>query len=149
MRIILRGDGGFCRHRMLGWCERHNVGYIVGLARNARLNRLAGATIEAAKRGFEASGDKQRLFCEFTYAAGSWKTTRRVIGRIEHMTKGPNPRYIVSNLDGDGQDLYERVYCARGDMENRIKEQQMDLFADRTSCHKWWPNQFRLLLSGL
>lgn len=148
-RIVLRGDSGFCRHRMLGWCERNGVGYIVGLAKNRRLNNLAGAAMEAARQGFEASGDKQRLFCEFQYAAGSWKTTRRVIGRIEHMAKGPNPRYIVSNLEGEGQELYERVYCARGDMENRIKEQQLDLFADRTSCHKWWPNQFRLLLSGL
>jgi len=149
VRIILRGDGGFCRHKMLGWCERHDVGYIVGLAKNARLNDLAGPAMAAARRGFEAGGGKQRVFCGFTYAAKSWKTARRVIGRIEHMAKGANPRYIVTNLEGDGRDLYERIYCARGEMENRIKEQQLDLFADRTSCHKWWPNQFRLLLSGL
>ena len=68
---------------------------------------------------------------------------------IEHGPKGANPRYIVTNLEGDGRELYEKLYCARGDMENRIKEQQLDLFADRTSCHKWWPNQFRLLLSSL
>ncbi len=72
-----------------------------------------------------------------------------MIARIEHGSKGANPRYIVTNLDGDGQELYEKLYCARGDMENRIKEQQLDLFADRTSCHKWWTNQFRLLLSSL
>ncbi len=149
VRIILRGDGGFCRHKMLGWCERNDIGFIIGLAKNARLNRLAEPTIEAAEKGFEASGDKQRLFCEFSYAAGSWKTERRVIGRIEHGSKGANPRYIVTNLEGDGQNLYERVYCARGEMENRIKEQQLDLFADRTSCHEWWPNQFRLILASL
>jgi hypothetical protein len=149
VRIIFRGDSGFCRHKMLGWCERHGVGYIVGLARNARLNDLAAPWMAAAENGFAASGIKQRLFGEFTYAAGTWKLKRRVIARIEHSAKGANPRYIVTNLEGDGQDLYEKLYCARGDMENRIKEQQLDLFADRTSCHKWWPNQFRLLLSSL
>ena len=83
------------------------------------------------------------------YAAGTWNAERRVIARIEHGPKGANPRCIVTNPEGDAQDLYEKLYCARGDMENRIKEQQLDLFADRTSCHKWWPNQFRLLLSSL
>ncbi len=149
VRIIFRGDGGFCRHKMFGWCERHGVGYIVGLAKNTRLNALAAAWMETAEIDFTASQIKQRLFGEFTYAAQSWKTGRRVIARIEHSAKGANPRYIVTNLSGDGQDLYEKLYCARGDMENRIKEQQLDLFADRTSCHKWWPNQFRLLLSSL
>lgn len=149
VRIVLRGDSGFCRQRMLGWCERKGVGDIVGLAKNARLNRLAGAWMNRAARDFEASRDKQRLFGEFTYAAGSWKTERRIIARIEHSAKGANPRYVVTNLEGDGRALYEKLYCARGEMENRIKEQQLDLFADRTSCHKWWPNQFRLLLSSL
>ena len=105
--------------------------------------------MKEAEEAFEASRTKQRLFGEFRYAAGTWKRTRRVIARIEHGPKGANPRYIVTNLSGDGRDLYEKLYCARGDMENRIKEQQLDLFADRTSCHKWWPNQFRLLLSSL
>ena len=109
--------------------------------------------MDLAKKGFEASGDKQRLFGELYYAAKSWKCERRVIARIEQMEKGPNPRYIGTNLAGSnsadiGQDLYVKLFCARGDMENRIKEQQLDLFADRTSCHKWWPNQFRLLLSS-
>lgn len=157
--IILRGDSGFCRHRMLGWCERKGVGYIVGLARNTRLNGFAADWIGMAKKGFETSGDKQRLFGEFYYAAGSWAIKRRVIARIEYGPSkgakgGANPRYIVTNLEGsnsgdNGQALYEDIYCARGDMENRIKEQQLDLFADRTSCHKWWPNQFRLLLASL
>ncbi len=149
VRIILRGDSGFCRHKMLSWCERHGVGYITGLAKNARLNDLAAAWMEAAAEGFEAKGEKQRLFGEFAYAAGTWKRTCRVIARIEHGPKGANPRYVVTNLDGEAQDLYEKLYCARGDMENRIKEQQLDLFADRTSCHGWWANQFRLLLSSL
>ena len=154
VRLILRGDSGFCRHKMLTWCERHGVGYIVGLARNAHLKALAAPWMEQAERDFTASGDKQRLFGEFAYAAGTWKTERRVIARIEHgpprgRKGGANPRYVVTNLAGGAQDLYEKLYCQRGDMENRIKEQQLDLFADRTSCHKWWPNQFRLLLSGL
>jgi hypothetical protein len=149
VRIVFRGDSGFCRYRMLSWCERKGVGYIVGLAKNARLNGLAAPWMETAAQGFAGTGLKQRLFGEFRYAAGTWNAERRVIARIEHGPKGANPRYIVTNLDGGAQDLYEKLYCQRGDMENRIKEQQLDLFADRTSCHKWWPNQFRLLLSSL
>ncbi|MCP4074205.1 MAG: hypothetical protein GY742_21140, partial [Hyphomicrobiales bacterium] len=133
---------GFCRHKMLGWCERKGVGYIVGLARNKRLNGLAADWIEAAKKGFEASGDKQRLFGEFYYAAKSWKCERRVIARIEHMEKGTNPRYIVTNLEGpdfgdNGQHLYETSYCARGDMENRIKEQQLCMLILDLMMYHW------------
>ncbi len=149
VRIVFRGDGGFCRHKMLGWCERQGVGYIVGVAKNARLNDLAAPWMETAEKGFASSGLKQRLFGEFAYAAGTWRCERRVIARIEHGLKGANPRYIVTNLKGEARALYEKLYCARGDMENRIKEQQLDLFADRTSCHGWWPNQFRLLLASL
>jgi hypothetical protein len=149
VRIVFRGDSGFCRHRMFDWCDRRGVGYIAGLAKNARLNDLAAPWLAAAAHDFEASGDKQRLFAEFTYAAATWNTERRVIARIEHGDKGANPRYIVTNLAGEAQELYEKRYCARGDMENRIKEQQLDLFADRTSCHGWWANQFRLLLSSM
>lgn len=149
VRIIFRGDGGFCRHRMLDWCDRNQVGYIVGIAKNSRLNKMAAPLMEQAKRGFDETGVKQRLFGEFGYAAKTWKEEKRVIARIEHMAKGANPRYVVTNLEGDGQSLYEKLYCARGEMENRIKEQQLDLFADRTSCSNWWPNQFRLLLASL
>ena len=102
-----------------------------------------------AEAGFAASGLKQRRFAELTYGARSWDRDRRAIARIEHGPKGANPRFTVTNLAGDGRDLYERLYCARGEMENRIKEQQLQLFADRTSCHRWWPNQFRLLLASL
>ena len=102
-----------------------------------------------AEAGFVDSGVKQRRFAELAYGARSWDRQRRVIARIEHGPKGANPRFVVTNLAGDGRDLYERLYCARGEMENRIKEQQLQLFADRTSCHRWWPNQFRLLLASL
>ena len=149
VRIVVRADSGFCRWRLLSWCERHEIGYIIGLARNARLVALAAPEMAAAATLFEASGEKQRRFAELSYGARSWDRERRVIARLEHGPKGANPRFIVTNLDGEGQDLYDKLYCARGEMENRIKEQQLQLFADRTSCHKWWPNQFRLLLASL
>ena len=149
VRIVLRADSGFCRHRMLSWCERHGVGYIVGLAKNARLDGQAEIWMGWAEAAYRHSGEKQRLFVELRYGARTWTKRRRVIARIEHGAKGANPRYVVTNLEGDGRHLYDKLYCQRGDMENRIKECQLDMFADRTSCHEWWPNQFRLMLSSL
>jgi hypothetical protein len=149
VRIIFRADSGFCRWRMLSWCERHDISYIVGIAQNKRLNALTAPLQRDAEHCFAELGDKVRWFTDVRYAARSWDHPRRVIAKIEHTAKGSNPRYVITNLDGDAQALYEQLYCARGDMENRIKEQQLDLFADRTSCHRWWPNQFRLLLSSL
>ncbi len=147
--IIVRADSGFARQAMLSWCERRGVGYIVGLAKNARLNDQAAPGMARARATYDQSGEKQRLFVDLSYGARSWSKRRRVIARLEHGPKGANPRYLVTNLEGDGQALYEDLYCQRGEMENRIKEQQLDLFADRTSCHKWWPNQFRLILASL
>lgn len=149
VRIVLRGDSGFCRRRMLAWCERNEVGYCVGLAKNKRLNRMTEAQRARLARQFAQSQTKQREFAELRYGARTWKTERRVIARLEHMDKGDNPRYIVTNLEGTPADLYERLYCARGEMENRIKEAQLGLFADRTSCQYFVANQFRLLLSSL
>ena len=149
VRIVFRGDSGFCRHRMFDWCERNDVQYVVGLARNAVLEREVQVACEFAKDGFEATGAKSRLFHEFEYAARSWRRSRRVISRIEHGPKGRNPRFVVTNLPGEANELYERLYCQRGDMENRIKEQQLALFADRTSSTKWWTNQYRVLLAAL
>lgn len=149
VRIIFRGDSGFCRHAMLSWCERHDVGYLVGVARNERLRVLSAGLLERAEHGYAETRTKQRIFGEVRYAADSWRRTRRVIVKAEHADKGANPRYVVTNLSGDPQELYDTLYCARGDIENRIKEQQLDLFADRTSCHAWWANQFRLLLASL
>ena len=134
---------------MLSWCERREVGYIVGLAKNARLDDLAAPWMETAARRFAEGGEKQRLFAELRYGAGTWTKRRRVIARLEHGAKGANPRYVVTNLEGAGGELYDTLYCQRGEMENRIKEQQLDLFADRTSCQDWWPNQFRLILASL
>ena len=149
VKIVLRADSGFCRWRMLSWCERNQVGYLVGIAKNQRLNRLTAALQREARDCYAELGTKVRWFTDIHYAAGSWNRKRRVIAKIEHTAKGGNPRYVVTNLASDGKALYEKLYCARGEMENRIKEQQLDLFADRTSCHRWWPNQFRLLLSSL
>jgi hypothetical protein len=149
VRIIFRGDSGFCRHQMLRWCERHKVGYIVGVAKNNRLKSLSEQHIRQAEVRFGRTKQKQRLFGEIDYAANTWDRTRRVIVKAEHTSKGSNPRYVVTNLPGDPKKLYDKLYCARGDMENRIKEQQLDLFSGRTSCHAWWANQFRLLLSSL
>jgi hypothetical protein len=148
VKILFRGDSGFCRWRLLSWCERHGVDYLVGLAKNPRLAALGQPLIEQAEAAFVATGQKQRLFGWLDYGAGTWDKARRVILKAEHTDKGKNPRYLVSNLAGDAQCLYEEIYCARGEMENRIKEQQLGLFADRTSCQHWWANQFRLLLSS-
>lgn len=149
VKITLRGDSGFCRFRMLRWCERHEVGYIVGIAKNSRLNRQIEKRMGEAEQAFDASGEKVRWFTQFEYQAGTWDRSRRVIGKIEVTNKGRNPRYIVTNLEGEPEALYDTVYCARGEMENQIKQQQLDLFADRTSCHDWWSNQFRLLMSSM
>ena len=149
VRIIFRGDGGFCRWKMLRWCDHHEVGYIIGLAKNKCLNRRTASLQDEAAACFAATGHKVRWFTDFQYAARSWDGARRVIAKIEHSQHGVNPRYVVTNLEGDAKQLYDKLYCARGDMENRIKENQLDMFGDRTSCQHWWPNQFRLLLASL
>lgn len=148
VRITIRGDSGFCRWRLMRWCDSHGIGYVLGLARNPALERAARDWTERAARQFARTGTPQRLFGSFAYAAGSWDRPRRVIVKAEHTAQGANPRFVVVNVPGDPQALYDAVYCQRGEMENRIKEQQLDLFADRTSCHRFGANQFRLLLSS-
>ena len=149
VRIIFRADSGFCRHRLLEWCDRNNVGYVVGLARNRRLESMCSRTRAKAQQAHRRGTEKVRRFIDIGYAASTWKRRRRVIVKAEYNRLGANTRFVVTNLPGEGKQLYDQLYCARGDMENRIKEQQLDLFADRTSCHNWWPNQFRILLSSL
>jgi Transposase DDE domain group 1 len=148
VKIVLRADSGFAREEIMAWSEANDVDYVFGLARNARLlaaieDRLAEAEAEHA-----ATGRPARRFDDFTYATlDSWSRERRVIGKAEHLAKGPNPRFIVTSLprsEIDARTLYEDIYCARGDMENRIKEQQLDLFADRTSAATMRANQLRL-----
>lgn len=148
VRIVLRADSGFCRWRMMRWCDRHNVDYILGLAKNEVLKRLSRRSMITARWRHRCTGRKQRLFEEFHYAAATWDHPRRVIAKAEHGDQGENPRFVVTNLAGDPQALYDDLYCQRGDAENRIKEQQLGLFADRTSCHAFLANQFRVLLSA-
>lgn len=148
VKITLRADGGFCRWRLMRWCDSQGIGYVLGLGKNPVLRRHACDEIAQAERQYQRTGQPQRIFGTFSYAAGTWDRPRRVIVKAEHSAKGPNPRFVVTNVPGDPRDMYEQVYCQRGEMENRIKEQQLDLFADRTSCHRFLANQFRLLLSS-
>jgi hypothetical protein len=149
VRLVFRGDSGFCRDRLLSWCDRNGVDYIVGLQKNPRLLSMAASWRAQAQAGFESSGMPQRVFGEFAYQARSWRRERRVIAKAEHNAQGANPRFVLTSLPEAPQVAYEWIYCARGEMENRLKECQLGLFAGRTSCHLWWPNQFRLLLASL
>ena len=130
------------------WCDSHGIGYVLGLARNPVLERSAADWTGRADRQFRKTGQPQRIFGSFSYAAGSWDRSRRVIAKAEHNAQGANPRFVVTNVPGDPQELYEDVYCQRGNMEIRIKGQQLDVFADQTSCHWFLANQFRLFLSS-
>lgn len=147
VRIIFRGDSGFCRWRTLRWCDRNHVDYIVGMAKNKRLLKMIEPWMDQAQEQFERTREQQRVFGGIQYAADTWDQERRMLFKAQHGDKGANPRFVVTSLRGDSKELYEDVYCVRGEMENRIKEQQLDLFADRTSCHDFVANQFRLLLS--
>ena len=147
VKITIRGDGGFCRWKLMRWCEKHNVFYCLGACRNQVLERHADALMKQAEAKFEETGEKVRLFDETNYSAKTWDKERRVIIKSERLEQGLNTRFVVTNLPNPPQELYDKVYAMRGDMENRIKEQQLMLFADRTSCHDFQANQFRLLLS--
>lgn len=135
------------------WCEENRVHYVLGLAKNVRLQRILGKELHEAKLHFEATGRPARVFKEFIYQTRkSWSRARRVVGKAEHLAKGSNPRFVVTSLapeECEARALYEDLYCARGDMENRIKEQQLCLFADRTSCATMRANQLRLWLSSV
>ena len=148
-KIIVRADSGFCRPRVLQRLERWGVSYIIGLQKNSRLNEQVALAELALAEQYAAEQTKQRMFGEFDYAAGTWDKPRRVIARLEHGEQGANPRFIVTDLAGSPQALYERRYCARGEAENRIKEAQLDLFGRRASCHRFQANQLRLLLAAL
>ena len=151
-RIIVRGDGGFCREDLMAWCEAQTVDYVLGLPKNNRLKDLIAEEMAQAKSQYEATECAARVFKAFDYQTlKSWSCERRVIGKAEHLGKGENPRFVVTSLsteDWDARSLYEELYCARGDMENRIKEQQLALFADRTSTHEMRSNQLRLYFSS-
>jgi hypothetical protein len=152
VRIVLRADSGFCREQLMGWCERNHVDYVFGLARNKRLAKIIGAQMHQAQLLHQSSGKAARVFAEFSYQTRkSWSCARRVVAKAEYLDKGENPRFVVTSLTAEqwaAQDLYEKFYCARGEMENRIKE-QMCLFADRLSTDEMKGNQLRLYFSAL
>jgi hypothetical protein len=156
VKISLRGDSGFCRNELMSWCENNGVKYIFGLARNQRLRKIIGAAMHEATQQWKQTGKPARVFSEFLYQTkktkkGGWERERRVVAKAEHIDGKENPRFVVTNLtseEGAAQALYERQYCGRGDMENRIKE-QFSLFADRVSSETIRSNQMRLYLSAM
>jgi len=151
--ITLRADSGFAREQLMQWCEQHQVDFIFGLARNSRLEALLRDELAAAEAQSRASGKPVRRFKEFTYQTReSWSRARRVVGKAEHLIDKSNPRFVVTSYDTARRaaaPLYEELYCARGDMENRIKEQQLGLFADRTSSATMRANQLRLWFAAV
>lgn len=152
VRIILRADSGFCREQLMAWCEQNQVDYVLGLARNSRLQRQTASAMREAKQQHQRTGKAARVFVEFTYRThNSWSRSRRVVAKAEYLDKGENPRFLVTSLPSESWPavaLYEKTYCARGDMENRIKE-QLSLFADRMSTESLRANQLRLYFSSL
>jgi len=152
VRIIVRGDSGFCREEIMSYCEGERLDYVLGLAKNSRLIKAIGAEMAEAQQIYQATQKPARVFKDFRYRTRkSWSRERRVVGKAEYLAKGENPRFIVTSISSaekPARELYEDFYCARGDMENRIKEQQLGLFADRTSTSWMRSNQLRLYFSS-
>jgi hypothetical protein len=152
VRIILRADSGFCRETLMAWCEANDVDYVFGFARNERLRRKIAGPLREAKRDYQKTARAARRFAEFFYCTrSSWSRRRRVVAKAEYLAKGENPRFVVTSLSRErwpAQELYECLYCARGEMENRIKE-QLSLFSDRLSTETMRANQLRLYFSSL
>jgi hypothetical protein len=158
VKITFRADSGFCRHKMLDWCEKHNVQYVVGIPGNQVLAKNFAGPINVAKAAYIASQKQEnkedriskiKMFSKFKYQAKSWRVSRTVIAKVEVTALGTNTRFITTNLKSNASKIYNNVYCKRGDMENRIKEQKLGLASGRTSASRWWSNQLRLLLSSL
>jgi len=147
-RFIVRGDSGFCRQRLIRWCERNGVGYVIGLAKNDRLKEIVKNWETTLEYEYKSAGEKQRSIHEFYYGAKTWNIERRIVTRLEFSGLGNNPRFVVTNLDLPAADLYDGLYCKRGEAENRIKETQLDLFGTRTSCHEFLSNWLRVLFAG-
>jgi len=154
VRVIIRGDSGFCRDRLMDWCEQqHHIDYVLGLARNKRLTAMISEEMAANEAEAKETGEAVRTMKELRYRTKkSWSRERRVVAKAEALRGKQNPRFVVTNLprsEYDAAELYGDLYCARGDMENRIKEQQLGMFADRTSSHTMRANQLRLWFSSL
>jgi hypothetical protein len=157
VNIILRGDSGFCRNELMSWCKNNGVDFVFGLARNQRLRKIIGAQMQQATQQWNQTGKPARVFSEFHYKTkkkankGGWDCERRVVAKAEHIDGKENPRFVVTSLTSQewaAQALYEQLYCARGDMENRIKE-QFSLFAGRVSTETMRANQMGLYLSTM
>jgi hypothetical protein len=156
VKIILRGDSGFCRNELMSWCEANRVDYVFGLARNQRLRRIIGPQMWEATEQWGKTGQPARVFTEFSYKTkkrkkGGWERERRVVAKAEHIDGKENPRFVVTSLKAEewaAQALYEELYCARGEMENRIKE-QFSLFAERVSSETMRANQMRMYFSAM
>jgi hypothetical protein len=153
VKVVIRADSGFCREEILRWCEENGVDYVIGLAQNPRLVAAIAAELAQVRERFEATEQPARTFAELRYRTlDTWSRERRVVAKAEHLAKGPNPRFVVTSLSPEGRAarlLYEEDYCGRGEMENRIKEQQLHLFADRTSARTMRANQIRLFFSSM
>ncbi|HMB02126.1 MAG TPA: IS1380 family transposase [Isosphaeraceae bacterium] len=153
VKITIRGDSGFCREPIMAWCEQNGVDYVLGLAQNPRLVAAIADEMEQARQQFEATKQAARIFAELRYQTlETWSRERRVVAKAEHLAKGANPRFVVTSRsaeDRPARPLYEQDYCGRGEMENRIKEQQLHLFADRTSAGTMRANQIRLFFSSV
>lgn len=151
VRITFRADSGFCREAIMKHCENNRIKYVIGLPKNNRLKKALGKAMYKAEKEFEQTGTAARVFTDLDYRTQkSWSKSRRVVGKAEHLPKGANPRFVVTNLtplQWSATTLYEKLYCGRGEMENRIKEQQLYLFADRTSTGWMSSNQLRLWFS--
>jgi hypothetical protein len=155
VKIVLRGDSGFCRNELMSWCENNGVDFLFGMARNPRLRKIIGRQMHEATVQWKETGKPARVFTEFEYSTkktkkGGWDRERRVVAKAEHIDGKENPRFVVTSLSSErwpAQALYEEEYCGRGDMENRIKE-QFSLFADRVSAETMRANQMRLYLSA-
>ena len=156
VRIVLRGDSGFCRNELMSWCETNDVDFVFGMARNPRLRRIIGRQMHESTVQWKETGKPARVFTEFEYSTkktkkGGWDRERRVVAKAEHIDGKENPRFVVTSLASErwaGRALYEELYCERGNMENRIKE-QFSLFADRVSAETMRANQMRLYLSAM
>ena len=149
VKIIFRADSGFARKHILHWCENNNVKYIVGMPGNSRLQTKARVLVDLAKKDFETTEEKQKIFDDFFYAAESWNNKRRIIVKAQHNKNGSNTRFLVTNKTESSEILYSEQYCPRGDMENHIKQLKLDLYSNRNSCSKFFANYFRVLLSSI
>jgi hypothetical protein len=153
VKVLVRGASGFCREPIMAWCEANGVDFLFGLAKNPRLLRSIAEPMGRAEEAYRRTGEPSRVFAELSYRTlDSWARERRVVAKAEHLDKGANPRFVVTSLPAERREaraLYEEDYCGRGEMENRIKEQQLHLFADRTSCRTMRANQIRLYFSSV